>query len=235
LPAPEEERKPYDESLSLTNFLAQYTSEDNASFAEILDRNNEARRIKYSWAYEQEREANERENRARDNRQNLIECIRRAVEQSATGEVSLIEGAEPGRPGERLILEHGRTSILGDRDSVKLAKQRVIAGPSNALMIEAAKDGDVQGDKGKGKEVVGQEGESTDQVMSLEEISAIPLDGKDVDRVETWPYTVRSGGRNFPEGSTAASSHNHRAEYGTSERHQPPQYSSTWIRYRPFA
>ncbi|ORY79872.1 nuclear protein Es2-domain-containing protein [Protomyces lactucae-debilis] len=38
-------------SLSLDRFQARYTSEDNASFQEILDEGNLARREKYSWLY----------------------------------------------------------------------------------------------------------------------------------------------------------------------------------------
>lgn len=41
--------------LSLDAFQARYTSEDNASFAEIIERQNEAQRQRYQWAYDEEK------------------------------------------------------------------------------------------------------------------------------------------------------------------------------------
>lgn len=42
----------YDTNMSLDNFQARYTSEDNSSFTEILDDENRKRREKWAWAWE---------------------------------------------------------------------------------------------------------------------------------------------------------------------------------------
>jgi len=47
------EKEPIDTSLSLDQFQARYTSEDNASFMEIVERINAQKREKYRWLYEQ--------------------------------------------------------------------------------------------------------------------------------------------------------------------------------------
>ncbi|KAG0229143.1 DiGeorge syndrome critical region protein 14 [Mortierella sp. GBA43] len=46
---------PIDTSLSLDQFQARYTSEDNASFIEIVEKINAQKREKYRWLYEQGR------------------------------------------------------------------------------------------------------------------------------------------------------------------------------------
>jgi protein DGCR14 len=50
-------RRKYNENLSLDEFQAKYTSEDNSSFTEILNDENERRRRTYSWAWEAEKKA----------------------------------------------------------------------------------------------------------------------------------------------------------------------------------
>ncbi|BFZ61153.1 hypothetical protein YB2330_002212 [Saitoella coloradoensis] len=49
----QEEEKPaaYDTSVSLDKFQQKYTSEDNADFADLVDRENVTRRIAHSWAF----------------------------------------------------------------------------------------------------------------------------------------------------------------------------------------
>lgn len=156
-----------------------YTSEDNASFAQILSRNNLARRQKHSWAFEGEARHNAIEASRRDSRQRLIDAVHEAVEQ--TGSVGLIEGAEPGRPGERLVLEHGRSSIVGDRESVGNAKKRITQGSGQGqqqLLIEGSKE-----------ESQGQPAPSTSTAASSSEPPQ-QSKGKDGGLVETWPFTV---------------------------------------------
>lgn len=40
--------------MSLDNFQTNYTSEDNASFNEIMEKSMEERRMKYRWVYDAE-------------------------------------------------------------------------------------------------------------------------------------------------------------------------------------
>lgn len=52
-------RRKYDDDMSLDDFQARYTSEDNASFTEILDDENRKRREKFKWAWDAQRKAME--------------------------------------------------------------------------------------------------------------------------------------------------------------------------------
>lgn len=58
------DRAPPIDDLTLSSFQAQYTSEDNASFLEILKVNEAKRREKYRWAYEAEEKANGKRKKA---------------------------------------------------------------------------------------------------------------------------------------------------------------------------
>ncbi|KAJ3496694.1 hypothetical protein NLJ89_g10449 [Agrocybe chaxingu] len=49
---PQPKRTRYDTDMSLDNFQAQYTSEDNSSFTQILDEENRQRKEKWAWAWE---------------------------------------------------------------------------------------------------------------------------------------------------------------------------------------
>ncbi|KAG0339344.1 DiGeorge syndrome critical region protein 14 [Podila horticola] len=51
------EESTIDTSLSLDQFQARYTSEDNASFNEILEKMNRRKKEKYSWMYDQEKKS----------------------------------------------------------------------------------------------------------------------------------------------------------------------------------
>lgn len=51
------EESTIDTSLSLDQFQARYTSEDNASFNEILEKMNMRKKEKYSWMYDQEKKS----------------------------------------------------------------------------------------------------------------------------------------------------------------------------------
>lgn len=169
----------YDTSLSLDAFQATYTSEDNASFSGILDRQNQAKRVKYSWAYGAENEANRKLIKAREGREKLVEMSRMIVE--GNGNVGLLEGGEAGRPGERQLIMRGEESrplrwkVLSKDEEKKLiedgrarvgdALQEVRAITMGGEEGDAGKEGGAvdedldifpaaRVDKGKGKEVI---------------------------------------------------------------------------------
>lgn len=52
---PPAKRLRYDTSMSLDMFQAKYTSEDNASFTQILDEENRVRRQRWGWAWDAQR------------------------------------------------------------------------------------------------------------------------------------------------------------------------------------
>lgn len=52
-------RRRMEDDMSLDEYQARYTSEDNASFTEILEDENKKRREKYKWAWEAQRKAME--------------------------------------------------------------------------------------------------------------------------------------------------------------------------------
>ena len=79
---PQQKKARYDTDMSLDDFQARYTSEDNSSFTQILDQENQVRKEKYGWAWEAQRKVEEQRNR-------MIEQRKRA----------LIEG--PAVPGVR--------------------------------------------------------------------------------------------------------------------------------------
>ncbi|GAA96167.1 uncharacterized protein L969DRAFT_14366 [Mixia osmundae IAM 14324] len=121
---------------SLDHFVTHYTSEDNASFAEIVQKQNELRRVQHSWAYDMEARSNARLLQARQGRERLVEAVNRALIEGG-GEVMLLEGAEPGRPSDRLLLTGGKTSLIGDQLSIQAAKQHVIeAGAPESRLIK---------------------------------------------------------------------------------------------------
>ncbi|GJJ09518.1 hypothetical protein Clacol_003741 [Clathrus columnatus] len=103
-------RRPYDNSnMSLDEFQAKYTSEDNASFSEILNEENKQRKEKWSWAWEAQK-------RARGIK--AIEDVRRNK--------LLIEDSVSQPPGvvERLVIErHDVKMITGPETQVTKDKQ----------------------------------------------------------------------------------------------------------------
>ncbi|OCH95770.1 hypothetical protein OBBRIDRAFT_744950 [Obba rivulosa] len=65
-------RPRYDTDLSLDSFQARYTSEDNASFTQILDEENRRRKEKYGWAWEAQRRVEEQRDRMIEAREKLL-------------------------------------------------------------------------------------------------------------------------------------------------------------------
>lgn len=179
----------YDANLSLDDYQAKYTSEDNASFAQIMDDENAKRRSRYSWAYQAEKKATDKSRRAIEARQQLVDLSRRLTE--GDREIRLIEGSEPGRPGQRLLIE-GRTSLAGDSASVEHAKRRLIAAsPSQErLMIEGS-----SGETSEQKALTIQERET--QLAKIlkdkkDEIDQTRQESEVGTGVTAWPFTARN-------------------------------------------
>jgi len=73
--APLAKRAKYDTDMSLDNFQAKYTSEDNSSFTEILDDENRRRKEKWAWAWDaQKRVELQRDNMIEGRERGLIEA-----------------------------------------------------------------------------------------------------------------------------------------------------------------
>lgn len=186
----------YDASLSLDDYQAKYTSEDNASFAEIMDDENAKRRGRYAWAYQAEKKATDKSRRAIEARQQLVDLSRRLME--GDGEIRLIEGSEPGRPGQRLLIE-GRTSLPGDSASVDFAKRRVIAAAptQERLMIEgsSAAPSTLAASSSQSRALTIQERE-TELAKALrekkEEIDKTREESETGTGLTYWPFTARN-------------------------------------------
>ena len=178
---------PYDPTLTLDEFQARYTSEDNASFAEIINQENAARRIKYAWAYRAEQTANDKARRALEAREKLVDLARRLAE--GDSDIRLIEGAEAGRPGERLLIE-GRENLPGDRASIEFAKRRIVAAPSKErLLIEGTQ---TQGNALDSRKKTADREKDLQMALveDADEIDKQRKEGKDAGLVQAWPTTV---------------------------------------------
>ncbi|XP_006454429.1 hypothetical protein AGABI2DRAFT_214479, partial [Agaricus bisporus var. bisporus H97] len=91
---PTVKRPRYDTTLSLDEFQARYTSEDNSSFTQILDEENKKRRERYDWAWEAQA-------RVEAQRERMLEARERAMIEPPPGsfpgvkEKSRIEAPKP--------------------------------------------------------------------------------------------------------------------------------------------
>lgn len=62
----------YDTDMTLDNFQARYTSEDNSSFTQILDEENRKRREKWAWAWEAQKRVEEQRGKMIEGRERLL-------------------------------------------------------------------------------------------------------------------------------------------------------------------
>ena len=69
---PPEKRARYDTDLSLDDFQARYTSEDNSSFTQILDEENRRRREKWAWAWDAQRRVQDQRGKMLEGRERLL-------------------------------------------------------------------------------------------------------------------------------------------------------------------
>jgi protein DGCR14 len=69
---PHPKRRKFDTDISLDTFQAKYTSEDNASFLEILNDENKKRKEVYGWAYHAQKRVEEQRERMLEGREKLL-------------------------------------------------------------------------------------------------------------------------------------------------------------------
>ena len=69
---PRSKRRKFDTDISLDTFQAKYTSEDNASFLEILSDENKKRKEAYGWAYNAQKRVEEQRERMLEGREKLL-------------------------------------------------------------------------------------------------------------------------------------------------------------------
>ena len=138
--------------MSLDNFQARYTSEDNASFTQILEDENRKRRERYGWAWDAQR-------RVEEQRVKMIEGREKVK--------GLIEaGSMPG-VRERLVIEppeepKGFLKAAGEKEEVEEEEK------------EEGEDG------GKGREVMlvdEKEGEKVDVMARKKDTRPAGVDG----------------------------------------------------------
>jgi protein DGCR14 len=58
--------------MSLDNFQARYTSEDNSSFTQILDDENRVRKEKWAWAWDAQKRVENQQSRMIENRTTML-------------------------------------------------------------------------------------------------------------------------------------------------------------------
>jgi protein DGCR14 len=69
---PSRKRARYDTDMSLDNFQARYTSEDNSSFTQILDEENRVRKENWAWAWDAQNRVETQQSRMVENRSTML-------------------------------------------------------------------------------------------------------------------------------------------------------------------
>jgi protein DGCR14 len=118
-------RARYDTNLSLDDFQARYTSEDNSSFTQILDEENRKRKERWAWAWDAQRRVEGQRMIAQDVRKKMlteapgVTGVREKFLIEASGPVGLVMPAEDvaqdaegsGNDGQVAILETTKTEV----------------------------------------------------------------------------------------------------------------------------
>lgn len=167
---PPAKRPRYDSDLSLDNFQARYTSEDNASFTEILEDENRKRREKWAWAWDAQKRVESQRNKMLENRERLLI---EAPAGAGVRERFLIETPTPaGLLTSGSELNEGETETRGD------VQQRSTAdGESSSA------------DVAEGKEVVQLHKRDSEQTEEVVDVMAPKKDSRAAG-VDGWEFKV---------------------------------------------
>ncbi|GAA5850306.1 hypothetical protein JCM9279_006524 [Rhodotorula babjevae] len=189
-----------DPHISLDAFQARYTSQDNASFQDLLASDNAQRRTTHAWAFDAEVRANQRAVRGRQARERLVDVTRRMVDASGDGSVRLVEGPA-GRPGERRLVVDGGVEVgAGER--------LLVTGRDAAERLLITDGADAGKGEGRGREQDG-EGEEGALVVRVDEAArqfvdydkatadedddARPVDARELQvQSAAWPFKTRN-------------------------------------------
>lgn len=117
---PMTKRMRYNMDMSLDNFQARYTSEDNASFTQIMDEENRKRKERWGWAWEaQKRVENQRDKMIEARERMMIEPAQApGVREKFVIEVPTVAGLIT-QSGESLKESEGESQDAKDNDKGK--------------------------------------------------------------------------------------------------------------------
>ncbi|KAG0150220.1 hypothetical protein CROQUDRAFT_58426 [Cronartium quercuum f. sp. fusiforme G11] len=190
-------QKNYDPNLSLDDFCARYTSEDNSSFSEILNNANQLKRLKYTWAFDSSSKQNAKLLEATLKREHLIELISKMTK-GGQG-VGLIEGMS-GKPGERKMVENVVTKeerLAIEASEVEALKMILnkpdsdVASGSDTLDINPEQPSNLDSqNKGKGRAVTNID-------------SAVAPNAQPIRNPNAWPHVTRNALMFAPDANIA--------------------------------
>ena len=155
--------------MSLDEFQARYTSEDNSSFTQILEDENARKKERYGWAWDAQR-------RVEGQRRKMIEGREKGRERG------LIEGASVPGVKERLVVEAPKPP-----SGLLTAPEEETEGGDKK---EDEKGEDAEEDEGKGKEVVLAEAKDSTEGRKVD-VFARKKDTRPAG-VDGWNFKVRS-------------------------------------------
>ncbi|KAG8989548.1 hypothetical protein FRB93_003612 [Tulasnella sp. JGI-2019a] len=183
---PSAAKKPkYDKSLSLDQFQSKYTSEDNASFTEILDDENRKRKEKYAWAWNAQDRAGLRRAKEVEGRERMM------IEAPTAG--SSMSGSRGEITSEALkaLTLNGEPGPSSRKNRVRDEDETSEAEVARDLLEEDEEDGEgTQAGqlvlKAKATASTAEEEEEPVDVMA-------PLKDKRPAGVHSWPFKTRNG------------------------------------------
>ncbi|KAF5355687.1 hypothetical protein D9756_003867 [Leucocoprinus leucothites] len=134
-------RPRYDTSLSLDEFQARYTSEDNSSFTQILDEENQKRKEKYTWAWEAQKKVEAQRERMIEARERMliepaggIPGVREKFRIEAPTPAGLITAAREEKGKEKDEEEKGEKEDKKDEEMAVVLKATSVEEATEAVM-----------------------------------------------------------------------------------------------------